>query len=318
MAKRIKILESLAAATHAVDAALREADTALRERRPAEAERITRQVLSGAAQHPQAAHLLGMALLAQQRPREAVAPLETAARYGGADPFVATHLAAALRQTGRLAEALSWLERATAWQPPFLRAFQDHGTLLCVMRRFAEAEIVIGRGLELHPTDPELSIVLGGIFLNRADPAGAKRAFARALANAPGQPRALHGFGTALLFEGDFSQAARRFRQVLVHDPAHARAQLDLGHCLLELGEWDEAVACLRATVKAAPELYGRALRTLAGAARGRFWIRPGAAAEFLMPGTNLDPVQPMQHPHGSSSPERHAYGGRSPADTAD
>ena len=62
---------------------------------------------------------------------------------------------------------------------------------------------------------------------------------------------------------------------------------------LLELGEREKAVDCLRATVKAAPQLYGRALRTLVGAARGRFWIRPSAAAEFLMPGKNAGPTQP-------------------------
>ena len=292
-----------AAAAHTVEAAVRHASTVLREGLPAEAERIIREVLAKAPGHPQASHLLGMALLAQQRPREAVAPLETASRHGG-DPVVATHLAVALRQIGRTAEALSWLEQATTRQPPFLRAFQDYSTLLCQMRRFAEAEVVIGRGLELHPTDPELSIVLGGIFLNRADPAGAKRAFARALASAPGQPRALHGLGTALLCEGDFGEAARRFRQVLVHDPAHARAQLDLAHCLLELGEWEKAVDCLRATVKAAPQLYGRALRTLVGAGRGRFWIRPSAAADFLMPGKNAGPAQPGNS-IGSNEPER-------------
>ena len=266
------------------EASLREASAALQQRRPADAERIARAVLMHAPQHSQALHLLGMALLAQLRAREAVAPLQAAAQ-ASSDPAVATDLAAALRQSGRLAEALPWLEQATARRPPLLRAFQDQGSLLCVMRRFDEAEIVIGRAQELFPTDPELSVLLGGIFLNRAQTAGAKRAFARALANAPGYPRAVHGFGTALLYEGDFGEAARRFRQVLARDPAHARAQLDLAHCLLELGEADEAVARLRATVGAAPQLYGAALRIMAGAGRGRFWLRQSAAAQFLKPG---------------------------------
>jgi hypothetical protein len=45
-----------------------------------EAERIVREILSKTPQHPDALQLLGVLLLGQKRPREAVAPLEEAAR----------------------------------------------------------------------------------------------------------------------------------------------------------------------------------------------------------------------------------------------
>jgi tetratricopeptide (TPR) repeat protein len=192
--------------------------------------------------------------------------------------------AAALQESGRLAEALVCLERAVAIEPAPLPAFQRLAVLLCTMRRFDEAEAVIARGLESAPTDPELSITLGGIHLHRADHANAKLAFARALANAPRHARALHGFGTALLYEGNFEQAAQRFRRVLADHPTHARAGLDLAHCLLELGRCDEAIACLRSVIRHSPHEYGRALRTLVTAGRGRFWIRPSQAAAILTP----------------------------------
>ena len=64
--------------------------------------------------------------------------------------------------------------------------------------------ILLKRGLEVAPSMPELSMLLGGIFLDRADHANAKVAFARALANAPGHPEALLGFGTLYAFREVF------------------------------------------------------------------------------------------------------------------
>jgi len=83
------------------------------------------------------------------------------------------------------------------------------------MRRFDEAEAVLKRGLEAEPTSVELSLDLGGFYIVRADARNAKIAFARALANSPRNPRALHGSGFAHLFEGEIERAAERFRQVL-------------------------------------------------------------------------------------------------------
>jgi cytochrome c-type biogenesis protein CcmH/NrfG len=161
-------------------------------------------------------------------------------------------------------------------------AFQELGILLSSMRRFDEAEAVLKRGLEAEPTSVELSLDLGTFYIVRVDAKNAKIAFARALANSPRNPRALHGFGVALLFEGETERAVERFRQVLAIQPGHPSAQLDLAHCLLQLGRPDDAVAGLRAMVRSAPQHYGKALKTLVSASRGRFWIRRSAAAKFL------------------------------------
>src|SRR5215831_6209069 len=246
-----------------------------------EAERIARDVLAKNRQHPEALQLLGAFLMAQGRPREAVAPLEEAARHN-ANPELETHLAIALREIGRTDEALAWLHRTVERQPAYARAFQELGNLLRAKRRYAEAESVLKRGLEAAPTMPELSLALGGVCLDRADSSGAKIAFARALSIVPGNADALVGFGVALQYEGDFARAAERFRRVLAHDPRHHRARMNLGYCLIELGQVDDGIACLRAAVEAVPHNYGSALRMLISAGRGRFWLKRSAAAEHL------------------------------------
>src|SRR5215510_16613282 len=89
------------------DSTLRFGWAAIDARRPAEAEPIARRVLSRKPQHAGALHLLGLALLIQKRPREAVLPLADAAR-DSTDPLLETHYALALRDVGRKDEAIEW------------------------------------------------------------------------------------------------------------------------------------------------------------------------------------------------------------------
>jgi tetratricopeptide (TPR) repeat protein len=269
------------------DAALQRCTLAIQQRRPDEAERIARDVLGRNAQHPGALFYLGVALLAQQRPGEAVAPLEAAARMR-ADAAIETHLALALRNCGKPEAALPWFERATSRQPAFAPAFMEFAITLRTLRRFAQAETVLKRGQQCAPAMPEMDIVLGAVLLHRADPAGARVAFTRALTRLPGHPEALFGLGTALLNEGEFARGAERFREILARDPRHVRARLNLAHSLMELGQWDEAVACLRATLQIDPNSRGNVLRMMVASGRGRFSLKRSAMAEFLGVGDKL------------------------------
>jgi tetratricopeptide (TPR) repeat protein len=254
---------------------------ALQGRRAGEAERIAAGVLAREPRHPGALHVLGLARLAQGRPREAAESLEQAAGLV-VDAAVETYWGIALRQSGQSGRALEVLQRATAREPAFPLAFHELGVLLFQLRRLDEAQAVLELGLKHAPAMAPLSVVLGGIFLDRVDWANAKLAFARALTNAPGQPGALFGLGAALMGEGEFASAAERFRQALARDPGYTQARMRLAACLFELDRQDEAIACLRTAVQAVPQRYAEALRTLVSAGRGRFWLKPSAAAAML------------------------------------
>jgi Flp pilus assembly protein TadD len=272
---------NIATASGADDSALRYGWAAIDTQRPEKAEGVARAVLSRHPRHPVALHLLGLALLMQKRPREAVGFLVDATR-DTTDPLLATHYALALRDVGRTDEAILWLERAISRRPVFAPAFHELGLIFCGLRRYDEAEAVLKRGVELAPAVAELSVELGGVYICKADSMNAKFAFARALALAPNHARALHGFGTALVIEGEFELAVDQFREVLELRQDHLRARLDLAHCLLELGRFEAGVAELRTIVRVAPQHYGEVLKLLASSRRGRLWLRPSAAASFL------------------------------------
>jgi tetratricopeptide (TPR) repeat protein len=263
------------------DDALDRANFALNNQRLRDAERIAGEVLQTNPGQVRALHILGCALLAQGRADDAIAPLESAGR-GKHDPEVDTALAMALRQAGRLGDALSRLNRAAKRHPRFAPIFRDLGSLLFAMKRYDEAIAALKRGIDLAPMMPELSIQLGYVFLHLRDCAGAKSAFAHALGISPNLPEALFGIAKAHQEIGENEAAAGYFRRYLMVRPGDANAWITFGHCLLELGQRDAGYDCFRAVARHNPEHYGEALSAFVTSGRGRFWLRPSAAAKFL------------------------------------
>jgi tetratricopeptide (TPR) repeat protein len=261
--------------------ALQQAAFALDSRRPQDAERIAADLLRRSPQNVQALLVFGRALLMQGRAQDAVAPLESAAR-GQHDPEINTQLAIALRQVGRDEDALAQLKRATKRRPPYAPAFQELGFLLAAMERYDEAIEALNRALELAPLVPQLSIQLGYVLLNRKDAAGAKAAFARALGIVPDSLDALFGTAKSLQGLGEYQAAADYYRRCLIATPDDESTLLNLGHCLLEAGQIEAGYECFRTAARGDAKRAGHALASLATSSRGRFWLKPSRALQFL------------------------------------
>ena len=263
------------------DGLVRQAKLALNANRPQEAQRIAHQILKIDPRRAQALHILGCALLMQDRSADALAPLEEAAR-ATRDPETDTLLAIALRRLGRNEHALSRLKRAIKRRPPFGAAFHEFGFLLFSMERYSEAIEVLSRGLELLPMMPELSILLGNVFLACRNFSSAQVQFARALNISPNSSDAMYGLGTAHWRLCQYQAAADLFRRYLVRNPDDANTWLSLGHCLLELGQSDAGYECFRTASRGDPKRYGVALASLVNSGQSRFWLKPSAAQRFL------------------------------------
>jgi len=261
--------------------ALQQAMFALNSARPADAERIAADVLKTNPRNVLALQILASALLLQNRIADAVAPLEAATR-GNHDPQIETMLGVALRQAGRIEDALSWLQRAIKRRPPHALAFYECGCLLAFLNRDDEAVEAFNRGLDAAPLMPQLSVQLGYVLLRRKRHAEAKTAFARALANAAGSPEALFGLAKAHQATGDHAAAAGYFRQCLMSRPNDADLWLQLGYCLLELGDREAGLECFRTATRDDPQNYGNALSALVKSGRGRFWLKPSGAARYF------------------------------------
>jgi tetratricopeptide (TPR) repeat protein len=249
--------------------------------RPQEAQRIAEGILKGDPRRAQAMHILGCALLMQNRAADAIAPLEDAAR-ALRDPETDTLFAIALRRVGRNEDALSRLKRATKRRPAFGAAFHEFGYLLFSMERYDEAIEVLSQAHELLPMMPELSILLGNVFLACRNFQSAKTYFARALNISPNSSDAMYGLGMAHWRLCEYRPAADLFRGHLMRNPSDVSTWLGLGHCLLELGQSDAGYDCFRKAARGDPKSYGSALASLVNSGRSRFWLKPSAAQRFL------------------------------------
>jgi tetratricopeptide (TPR) repeat protein len=278
---QLKILASSADREAARNETLQRARTALNADRPQEAARIADELLKIDPRDAQALRLRGAALLMQKRAGEAIAPLETAA-LALRDSETDTLLAMALRQCGRLEEALSRLKRVSKRRPPYAPAFHELGYLLISLERYDEAIESLRAGITFAPMMPQLSVQLGEVFLQRRDYVQAKTAFARALEIAPASAAALFGIAKAYQALGEASPAADYYRRCLRARPDDTSAWLNLGHCLLQLGDTEGGYDCFRTAARGDPKRYGRVLTSLVASGRGRLWLKPSAAARFL------------------------------------
>ena len=260
---------------------LQQARLALNAKRQQDAQRIAEQILKADPRRAEALHILGGALLMQDRAADAVAALEDAARRLR-DPEIDTLLAIALRRLGRNEDALSRLKRATKRRPPFGAAFHELGFQLLSVERYDEAVEALSRGHELLPMMPELPILLGTVFLACREFLRAKTYFARALNVSPNSGEALYGLGMTHWRLCEYSAAADLFRRYLTHNPDDVSTWLGLGHCLLELGQSEAGYDCFRRAGRGDLRSYGSALAALVNSGRSRFWLRPSAAKRFL------------------------------------
>jgi tetratricopeptide (TPR) repeat protein len=264
------------------DQTLQEAVIALQMQRPDQAERIVAEVLKASRNDPRALQILGQALVLQGRAGEAVERLERAARRSE-DPALETHLAIALRAAGRGDEAINVLHHAISRRPAYPAAFLELNQQLLALGRHDEAIDMLKRGVALLPEVAELPIQLGYLYAARNDRKNAGALLRQGLALAPERLDALFALAHTLQMDGAFTEAADMYRRCLGHNPDNAEARIGLGVCLLELREVESGADNIRRAMRSSnPKMFGQGLATLAGAAHGRFWLRPSDAARFV------------------------------------
>ncbi|MDP2296630.1 MAG: tetratricopeptide repeat protein [Pseudolabrys sp.] len=254
---------------------------ALQAGRPDEAELIAGDVLKQSPNDVRAQHVVGYARMLQGRARDAIPLLEKAARRTQ-DPAIETQLAMALRQDGRIDDALKQLDRVIRRQPSLPLARLEKSSLLMSLGRDDEAVDVLECGLSLSPRSGELAIQLGAIFAARSDNARARDMLSRGLAEMPGHIDGLFSMARLMQSEREFAPAAGIYRQLLQAAPQEAAFRIGLGVCQLELGEEEAGVENLRIAARANERLYYETIAALASAGRGRFFLKPSAAAQFL------------------------------------
>jgi Flp pilus assembly protein TadD len=133
-----------------------------------------------------------------------------------------------------------------------------------IQRRNYESAIVEFReAARLNPRWGENHLNLGRALIAVGEIAEAKRAFAAALQEVPGDWRAHMLMGTTLTRQNDLEGALKEFRTAAELAPTRAEPRFDIARTLAQQGKMDEAADAYRHTLRLAPG-HGGALSALA------------------------------------------------------
>jgi tetratricopeptide (TPR) repeat protein len=258
-----------------------------RNGRPDQAETIYRRILAEVSDHPDALHLLGLALHQQGKTAEG---LEILGRAIGANPAAAsyhTSMGVVRRELGRGQEAVESFRRATELDPDNADAFfnlgnalrslahpddaeaaykhslalrpqnadvlNNLGTLLTEAGRHEEAHDHLRAATRIAPDDPLIQINLGVVLKSQDRFDEATEILEQAAALAPDVPEAHYNLGKALVGQAREQAAKAAFEKALDLDPKYADALTNLGAVLMQMGQPRDAVPCFRRVVELHP-----------------------------------------------------------------
>ncbi|UDL88772.1 sulfotransferase [Mesorhizobium sp. PAMC28654] len=193
-----------------------------------EAEMLYRQVLAQKANHPAAAHFLGLLLHQTGRSTEGLELLEQSVRMLPDNPDFLNNVGTVMRNLGRVGAAIDFFRKAVELRPDQLAARDNLGSSLKQLGQFDGAEEIYRGTVGRNPFHVRARIGLAETLQEAGRLDEALSVFREALNIRPKDADLLHGLGVGLMEKGRLDEAADTFRQALAVDPGMSRAWLML------------------------------------------------------------------------------------------
>lgn len=156
-------------------------------------------------------------------------------------PFGWKVMGAALKQLGRLDDALPAMRQAAGLARNDAEAHANLGIVLLNLGRLAEAEAALRQALKLKPGYTAVHSNLGAVLLGLGRPAESEDHYRRTLQAAPDHPETHNNLGIALFDQGRVGESMACIRRALALAPDYAPAHSSLGTALTELGHPTDA-----------------------------------------------------------------------------
>jgi len=167
-----------------------------------------------------------------------------------ADKETHNRLGSVFATENRVDDAIAEFRRSlpgTDSVPDLVRLYERKGQL-------PEYEREVARAALANPSDPDLQIELGQVYLATHRPALASVYFEKAMDNAPGSVLALNGLGLAYLDEHEYSSAIRYLLECRSRDMQDYSCADNLGAAYLESGDLTAAERTLQIAHRILPE----------------------------------------------------------------
>ena len=166
-------------------------------------------------------------------------------------PEIHYNLANALRDLGRLNDAVASYRQALRLKPGHLKAYNNLGNVFREQGKLAEALQTYRAALAIKPDYAQGRHNLGVTLLAQNCPDEAVAEFRAALRINPDLVAARTSLGKALAELGRLDEALPLLQSARSQGQDNAEAQLRLADKLRQAGRFDEAIACIRALIEA-------------------------------------------------------------------
>lgn len=184
------------------------------------------------------------------------------------------NLGNALKETGRMDEAISQYSLALQINPDYAHAHNNLGAALAMRNSLDEAINHYLRALEINPNNAEVHNGLGAALAKKGQLNEAISYYHHALKIDPDHAKTHNNLAAALAESGQLDEAVIHFRRSVELDPEDVGAVNNLGIITARIGQLDEALIYYHQALKLQPE-YLPAINDLA-------WILATAADPVL------------------------------------
>jgi tetratricopeptide (TPR) repeat protein len=199
---------------------------------------------------------VGLLLMKQDKGREAVAPLEQAARLNPRNAPTQMLLGHAYLSADRPEEALTALRAADSLAPGQLLTLLGLGFAHSSLYHNEEAVAAFVAALKLEPQSPEALTGLGGVYTRMGRYREAEDSLARALTLKPDNVNVMLGQCYLYYAQGQYTRLVETAQQAARVAPKSATAQTMLGASLAITGDMQGGLRATREAVRLEPENY--------------------------------------------------------------
>ena len=206
-----------------------------------------------APDHPDALHLLGVALLQLGQPEQAIDHLQRAARKLRDNPGVMGNLAQAYFTAGRYVESNACFRKASRLDPRQAQFQLGIATSLAMQGEFSAAETVLRRLVQRFPREALAWFNLGNVVRDQGRGAEAIDIYRHAMELDPQLIEARNNLASVLHALLRFEEAEREYRTCIRIAPDFLLARSNLASVVIDLGRFSEAEALCRELVALTP-----------------------------------------------------------------
>jgi tetratricopeptide (TPR) repeat protein len=253
------------------------------ENRLHEAEQLYRALLKDDPDHPSLLNKLGVALLQQGRDAEALPFLEAASAALPGDVNVWNQRALALSHLERFEEAHQVYLKALALEPHNADLLANMGANLFKAERFRESQYWLQQAVDKAPEAVGARVNLANVLIALQQDSAARRLLEAVIGEGHRSLEAMLSYGTVLRNARETQAALAVLRDILKRKPDHADAMVAIGNILLDEGKFGEAQGLFERAHAIRPQMsdaLAGIMRTRKMTPQDRPWME---AAEAVM-----------------------------------